>query len=232
MTAKPPKATLSGRSIGDTGYLATKNSRVITSESGGPERSEIAITLKRPGRDNGSRPSGNFLLGDGKIAVFYHQRYTPLPPPTHLTKNMGSHKRGNLNSSGVGDPFGKSAHEPFQKNHNLMKKYNLPSFSDLSYDSDDISQFNFFLFLSTCSSNGTLVNGSEYDVTSGPFLFPDHKFGIDFDHQHGIFKMIWQANKYTPYYFGDHFFYFFCSLGKVASSIISLFYSTFFSLVV
>ncbi|KNZ56466.1 hypothetical protein VP01_239g4, partial [Puccinia sorghi] len=33
----------------------------------------------------------------------------------------------------VGDLFKKLAHEPFQKNHNLMKKYNLPSFSDLSY---------------------------------------------------------------------------------------------------
>ncbi|KNZ61881.1 hypothetical protein VP01_13459g1, partial [Puccinia sorghi] len=29
--------------------------------------------------------------------------------------------------------FKKLSHEPFQKNQNLMKKYNLPSFSDLSY---------------------------------------------------------------------------------------------------
>ncbi|KNZ62075.1 hypothetical protein VP01_1316g2, partial [Puccinia sorghi] len=71
----------------------------------------------------------------------------------------------------------KHPHEPFQKNHNLMKKYNLPSFSDLSYDSEDISQFAF-------------------EVNSCPFLFPDHKFGIEFDHQNGIVKMIWQANKY------------------------------------
>ncbi|KNZ44312.1 hypothetical protein VP01_929g4 [Puccinia sorghi] len=85
----------------------------------------------------------------------------------------------------IGDLFKKLAHEPFQKNHILMRKYNLPSFSDLSYkffeppphiDSEDIYQFTF------------------YDVTSGPFRFPDHKFGTEFDHQHGIFKMIWKAN--------------------------------------
>ncbi|KNZ61497.1 hypothetical protein VP01_13931g1, partial [Puccinia sorghi] len=33
----------------------------------------------------------------------------------------------------IGDLFKKLAHETFQKNHNPMKKYNLPSFSDLSY---------------------------------------------------------------------------------------------------
>ena len=64
-------------------------------------------------------------------------------------------------------------------------------------DSEDISQFAFVLFLPTCSSDGTLVDDSKFDITSGPFLFPYHKFGIDFDHQHGIVKMIWQANKYT-----------------------------------
>ncbi|KNZ46624.1 hypothetical protein VP01_710g1, partial [Puccinia sorghi] len=33
----------------------------------------------------------------------------------------------------IGDLFKKLAHEPFQKNQDLMKKYNLPSLSDLSY---------------------------------------------------------------------------------------------------
>ncbi|KNZ55402.1 hypothetical protein VP01_2693g2 [Puccinia sorghi] len=33
----------------------------------------------------------------------------------------------------IGELFKKLAHEPFKKNHNLMKKYNLPSLSDLSY---------------------------------------------------------------------------------------------------
>ncbi|KNZ47411.1 hypothetical protein VP01_6410g1 [Puccinia sorghi] len=70
-------------------------------------------------------------------------------------------------------------------------------FNPLHTDSEEISPFAFFLFLPTCYSDEMLVDGSEYDVTSSPFLFPDHKFGIDFDHQHGIVKMIWQANKYT-----------------------------------
>ena len=139
----------------------------------------------------------------------------------------------------IGNLFKKLAHEPFQKNHDLMEKYKLPSLADLSYgqppedstcsphitfttdgffnpphiDSEDISQFAFVLFLPTRSSDGTLVDGGEYDVTSGPFLFPDHKFGIDFDHQHGIVKMIWQANKYThctmPHSLSEHF----CRLG-------------------
>ncbi|KNZ49418.1 hypothetical protein VP01_5022g2, partial [Puccinia sorghi] len=33
----------------------------------------------------------------------------------------------------IGEIFRKLAHEPFQKNDNLMKNYNFPSFSDLSY---------------------------------------------------------------------------------------------------
>ena len=64
-------------------------------------------------------------------------------------------------------------------------------------DKDDISEYAFVLFLPTRSSDGSLVDSSEYDITSGPFIFPDHKFGINFDQQHGIVKMIWQANKYT-----------------------------------
>ncbi|KNZ50844.1 hypothetical protein VP01_4210g2 [Puccinia sorghi] len=46
-------------------------------------------------------------------------------------------------------------------------------------------------------------HGFEYDVTSGLFLFHDNEFGIDFDYQHGILKMIWKAKKYThcaPFY--------------------------------
>ncbi|KNZ48000.1 hypothetical protein VP01_5981g1, partial [Puccinia sorghi] len=89
------------------------------------------------------------------------------------------------------------------KNHNLMKKYNLISphitFTTNSFfnplDSEDISQFAFLLFIPTCSFDVNFVDGSEYDVTSGPFLFPDHKLGIDFDHLHGILKMIWHSNK-------------------------------------
>ena len=139
----------------------------------------------------------------------------------------------------IGNLFKKLAYDPFKKNQDLMKKHQLPSLADLSYgqlpqdstcsphitfttdsffnpphiDSEDISQFAFVLFLPTRSSDGTLVDGAEYDVTSGPFLFPDHKFGIDFDHQHGIVKMIWQANKYThctmPHSISEHF----CRLG-------------------
>jgi len=123
----------------------------------------------------------------------------------------------------IGNLFKNLARLPFQNSQDLMKKYQLPSFADLSYgqppeestcsphvtfttdgffnppheDTDDISQFAFTLFIPTRSSDGTLVDDSEYDIKSGPFIFPDHRFGIDFDHQHGIVKMIWQANKYS-----------------------------------
>jgi len=123
----------------------------------------------------------------------------------------------------IGTLFKNLAKLPFQSNQDIMKKYNIPSFADLSYgqlpedstcsphitfttngffnpphkDKDDISQYAFVLFLPTRSSDGSLVDSSKYDITSGPFIFPDHKFGINFDQQHGIVKMIWQANKYT-----------------------------------
>ncbi|KNZ63567.1 hypothetical protein VP01_1126g2, partial [Puccinia sorghi] len=110
---------------------------------------------------------------------------------------------------------------------------------------DDIFQFSFVLFLPNFSSDVTLVDGSEYDVTSCPFIFPDHKFCIDSYHQHGIFKMIWQASSHTvlclillafiirlQIILVIFLFYFFLSLGKLADIRISLFYSKKFSWVV
>jgi hypothetical protein len=123
----------------------------------------------------------------------------------------------------IGNLFKDLAHTPFQQSQDLMKKYNIPSFPNLSYselpedstctphitfttneffnpphtDTEDISPFAFVLFLPTSTSDYTLVDSSQYDITSGPFIFPDHRIGINFDHQHGIVKMIWQANKYT-----------------------------------
>jgi len=122
----------------------------------------------------------------------------------------------------IGSLFKNLARLPFQKNQDIMKKYNIPSFADLSYgelpedsicsphitfttdgffnpphkDSDDISEYAFVLWLPTLSSDGSLTDSPDYDITSGPFIFPDHKIGIDFDQTPGIVKMIWQANKY------------------------------------
>jgi hypothetical protein len=123
----------------------------------------------------------------------------------------------------IGNLFKDLAHRPFQNNQDLMKKYKIPSFESFSYgelpdestctphityttngffnpphkDTDDISEYSFALFLPTRTSDYSLVNSSEYDIKSGPFIFPDHKISINFDHQHGIVKMIWKANKYT-----------------------------------
>jgi hypothetical protein len=124
----------------------------------------------------------------------------------------------------IGTLFKNMAHIPFQKNQDLMKEFDLPDFASLSFneppadctcsphitfttnqffnpphkDKEDISEYAFALFLPSSAKDGTLVNSSlGYDVSSGQFVFPDHRFGIDFDHQHGVVKMIWQANKYT-----------------------------------
>ncbi|KNZ45291.1 hypothetical protein VP01_828g1, partial [Puccinia sorghi] len=112
---------------------------------------------------------------------------------------------------------------PFEKNQQLMKELNLPDFTNLGYhhklpnlacsphltfttdgffnpphvDKKDISEFAFVLFLPTFSADGKLAPPSSgYNISSGPFIFPDHQFGIDFSHQKGVVKMIWQANKY------------------------------------
>jgi len=112
---------------------------------------------------------------------------------------------------------------PFKNNQTLMSKYNLPSFDSLCFgekpspttcsphltfttdgffnpphvDTSDVSDFAFVLFLPTYSSTGSLAPpDSGYDIRGGPFVFPDYMTGINFDHQHGIVKMIWQANKY------------------------------------
>ncbi|PLW21526.1 hypothetical protein PCASD_22216 [Puccinia coronata f. sp. avenae] len=109
--------------------------------------------------------------------------------------------------------FNSLANTAFQENQDLMKKRNIPSFASLKFqqdksekdcsphlvfttngfynpphvDEEDISQFAFAMFLPTFSADGTLASSSSgYDLSSGPFVFPDHKFGINFDHQHGI----------------------------------------------
>lgn len=123
----------------------------------------------------------------------------------------------------IGHYFEEMASVPFKRNQSLMKKFNIPSFASLCHgekpspttcsphitfttngffnpphvDNADISDYAFVLFLPTFSDTGALAPpDSGYDVRAGPFVFPDHQIGIDFDNQHGIVKMIWQANKY------------------------------------
>ncbi|KNF05398.1 hypothetical protein PSTG_01611 [Puccinia striiformis f. sp. tritici PST-78] len=53
------------------------------------------------------------------------------------------------------------------------------------------------MILPTYSATGKLAPpDSNYDVSRGPFVFPDHWFGIKFNHQHEIVKMILKANEY------------------------------------
>ncbi|KAI9622275.1 hypothetical protein H4Q26_015313 [Puccinia striiformis f. sp. tritici PST-130] len=123
----------------------------------------------------------------------------------------------------IGHYFKQLGSNAFFQNQKLVKQFDLPSFDSLSYgvkpkdsdcsphltftsqsffnpphtDDQDISQYAFVLFLPTSLRTGRLASpNSSYDITSGPFIFPDHKVGINFEHQHGIVKMIWQANKY------------------------------------
>ncbi|KNZ48935.1 hypothetical protein VP01_5314g1, partial [Puccinia sorghi] len=66
----------------------------------------------------------------------------------------------------IGDLFKKLAHEPFQKNQDLMKKYNLPSLSDLSYGElpED----------STCSPHITFTTKSFFNPPRGRILESNH----------------------------------------------------------
>ncbi|KAA1119650.1 hypothetical protein PGT21_030936 [Puccinia graminis f. sp. tritici] len=112
---------------------------------------------------------------------------------------------------------------PFGSNRDLMAEHGLPSLAALEYgedltesdcaphltfttdgffnpphtDDEDVSKYAFVMFLPTHTKDGSLAtNEDSYDITSGPFIFPDHKFGINFDHQFGVVKMIWQANSW------------------------------------
>ncbi|KNZ44653.1 hypothetical protein VP01_8958g1 [Puccinia sorghi] len=98
-----------------------------------------------------------------------------------------------------------------------MKKFNIPSFESLQFqdkpctlscspyltfttnsffnplhvDNNKISEYAFVLFLPNYSATGTLAPpDSGYEVTGGPFIFPDHKLGINFDFQNGIVNMV------------------------------------------
>ncbi|KAH9448081.1 hypothetical protein Pst134EB_022068 [Puccinia striiformis f. sp. tritici] len=123
----------------------------------------------------------------------------------------------------IGKYFKELSSVAFNNNRATMEKFNIPSFDHLSYskkpnpttcsphinfttnnffnpphiDKGDISDYTFVMFLPTYSATGKLAGpDSNYDVSGGPFVFPDHQFGIKFNHQHGIVKMIWKANKY------------------------------------
>ena len=163
----------------------------------------------------GWRKSQDFMQIVGryikKLAVKKLKKYDE-----HFTK---SYRAGEI----IGHYFREMASIPFKKNQTLMEKFNIPSFDSLRFqdkpgplscsphltfttngffnpphvDSKDISEYAFVLFLPTYSATGKLAPpDSGYDVKGGPFVFPDHKLGINFDHQHGIVKMVWQAKKY------------------------------------
>jgi hypothetical protein len=121
----------------------------------------------------------------------------------------------------IGNHYKKTAEGPFVSNQQLMKQHHLPSFASLVYeeqlsdldsaphitftthsffnpphiDEEDISEYAFAMWVPTHSADGRLVcDPSTYDISSGPFVFPDYQFGINFDHQFGVVKMIWKAN--------------------------------------
>ncbi|KAI9628829.1 hypothetical protein KEM48_011366 [Puccinia striiformis f. sp. tritici PST-130] len=86
----------------------------------------------------------------------------------------------------------------FDKNNNPNRSPT-PEEVALAYK-NDLSDYAFVMFLPTYSATGKLAPpDSNYNVSGGPFVFPDHKFGIKFDHQHGIVEMIWKANQYRHY---------------------------------
>ncbi|PLW13577.1 hypothetical protein PCANC_19214 [Puccinia coronata f. sp. avenae] len=103
----------------------------------------------------------------------------------------------------IAEHFKSLANTPFKDNQEMMEKYNIPSFASLNFEQDksendcsphlvfttngfynaphvdekDVSQFAFSMFLPTFTSDGTLAsNASGYDLTEGPFVFPDHNF--------------------------------------------------------
>ncbi|KNF01992.1 hypothetical protein PSTG_04816 [Puccinia striiformis f. sp. tritici PST-78] len=164
----------------------------------------------------GWRKSQDFM----QIVGRYIKNFTPAKMDAYHDHFKKSARAGRI----IGKYFKELGSVPFLKNQTLMKKYNLPSFDSLSFgttpkDSDcsphitfttdgffnpphidkkDVSEYAFVLFLPTFSDTGALAPpNSGYDITSGPFVFPDHKIGINFDYQHGIVKMIWKANRYT-----------------------------------
>ncbi|KNZ44802.1 hypothetical protein VP01_87g5 [Puccinia sorghi] len=62
-------------------------------------------------------------------------------------------------------------------------------------DKKDLLDYDFVFFLPTYLANGNLAPPD--NITGGPFVFPDNKLGINFDHQLGIFKRVWKAKKNT-----------------------------------
>jgi hypothetical protein len=111
---------------------------------------------------------------------------------------------------------------PFRKNQALTKENQIPSFSSskfhspfhnhhcsphLTFTSDgffkiphhnrrDNTDFAFALFLPHNKLNGTLADPADrYNVTGGPFVIPDYRFGIYFSSPKGVVKLLWASKK-------------------------------------
>ncbi|KAA1065179.1 hypothetical protein PGT21_030707 [Puccinia graminis f. sp. tritici] len=150
-------------------------------------------------------------------------RYIKQFPPNKMEKYDTLFQKSKRVGEILGEYYKNLASGAFKNNQDLMKLFNLPSFDSLSFgekpspnscsphltfttnnffnpphkDHNDMSKWAFVMFIPIYSATGKLAGpDSGYDLKGGPFVFPSFHTGISFDKQHGIVRMIWQANKY------------------------------------
>ncbi|KAA1078346.1 hypothetical protein PGT21_033864 [Puccinia graminis f. sp. tritici] len=132
-------------------------------------------------------------------------------------------KESSKSSNILGKMFQDFANVAFEEDRELMKKFGIPAFASLDFDSpleetdcapnisftrneffnpshfdkDDLSEFAFGLFFPISRASGEFAGGAlNSDISGGNFVFPDLKCGINFGQQNGIVKMVWRARDY------------------------------------
>ncbi|KNF03216.1 hypothetical protein PSTG_03481 [Puccinia striiformis f. sp. tritici PST-78] len=112
-------------------------------------------------------------------------------------KNMEDYdnlmKTSDRASNILGNMFKSMADIPYERNRDLMKKNNIPSFAHLSFN-DPLSEGDCSPHL-TYTSDGFFNNPHEdnQDISNFDFtlFFLTTKFGIDFTKQKGVVKLFW-----------------------------------------
>ncbi|KAI7942123.1 hypothetical protein MJO28_012150 [Puccinia striiformis f. sp. tritici] len=132
------------------------------------------------------------------------------------------HRAGEI----IGSSFEKMANNAFQKNHKLMKKLGMPSFSDTKLNEEgskfaasssvaytyngffntphkgkrDVSDFAYVQWIPTLSSSGEVATrGKNYNLKGGDFVFPECGFRLNFDRLDGVARMVWRATEYRHF---------------------------------
>ncbi|KAA1105182.1 hypothetical protein PGTUg99_007214 [Puccinia graminis f. sp. tritici] len=149
------------------------------------------------------------------IGIYRNKAAIAKSPSTYDTLMRKSTKISSI----LGRMFRRLANVAFQDNQDIMKSNSIPSLGHLAFnipindddcspnltfttdgffnsphfDKDDISEFEFGLFIPVNKNDWTIADSSK--LKGGEFVFPDYRCGIDFAKHDGFVKLVWRSKE-------------------------------------